>query len=149
MRAMSFRAELGINPDFNPETNGSETVSIEEIGAVLQKLQLEVETETGIAVTSVVSGPNRSCYRTDWGAPKGGEISYTVHGSNDWRLQLRDAPFADEDWKKAVLCLIDKLRAFFRQQYVPVEFFEQVDSFLFSPDCGLNEMKQEINMKMI
>lgn len=92
-----------------------------------------------------MSGPNRSCYRTDWGAPEGGEATYTVRGCADHRLQLKNAPYDENEWKKAVLCLIGRAKAYFGQEYVLIEFNDRhgVDSYVLSPQCSAGEACRE------
>lgn len=146
MRSLSFTAELGINPQFDPENNDAVSVLIGELGSKLQEYAAEVESETGIYISTIVKGPNRSCYKTSWGAPDGGELSYSIHGCSDHRLQLRPDPFDTVEWKKAVLLLVDRVKTCYGQAYVLVEFLDHggVDSYLLGPEYGPKEAALEI-----
>ena len=144
MKSVSFSVEIGVNAGFN-QRNRVQSVTIDELGALLQKIQREIEEETGIPITTVVSGPNRSCYRTDWDAPEGGELTYTIRGNSDHRIQLQEEPVPEVKWKRAVLLLVDRVRTYYAQEYALVEFIggSGVDSYVFSPECGLDRILQE------
>ena len=145
MKSLSFSVEIGVNPSFD-QRNSVQSVMIDELGALLQKIELEVEEEIGIPITTVVSGPNRSCYRTEWGAPEGGELTYTIRGNSDYRIQLKEKAFNEAEWKQAVLMIVDRVRNHYEQEYALVEFIDSVgvDSYVFSPECGLDMLLKEI-----
>ena len=89
MKSVSFRAELGINEGFDAQKNQNISIRISELCKQLQQLQKDVEDQTGIYIATVVSGPNRSIYKTEWDCPVGGEISYTIHSISDRRTDSR------------------------------------------------------------
>ncbi|MCR4739991.1 MAG: hypothetical protein K5886_06995 [Lachnospiraceae bacterium] len=145
MKTISFCVEMGVNPRFG-KNNSKQSVNIEELGAFLQETELIVEEETGIPITTVVYGPNRSCYKTQWDAPKGGELTYTIRGNSDPRIQLRKEPFPESDWKRAVLLLVHMVMIHYEQEYALIEFTDDsgVDSYVLSPEYGLEQAYREI-----
>lgn len=149
MRTVSFQAELGIHEGFDTSKNGRTGIGKEELGKVLQQLQQLIEDRTGIYISTVVSGPNRSCYKPEIGCPSGGEISYTIHGVADARLQLREEQWAAVEWKKAVILLMNELKTWFSQQYMEIEFTDDkgTDAYLLSPDVGIEDCFLELDAK--
>lgn len=136
MRTISFSTEMGINPSFDSQNNSSISMTAKDVGCVVQTLSEEVLQETGVYITAIVSGPNRSCYTKKWGCPKGGEITYQIRGNSDHRLQFRDEPYDSVEWKRAVLLLLYKMKNHFGQEYILVEFTVSggVDSYVLTPD---------------
>lgn len=150
MRTVNFQAELGIHEGFDTNENGRAGIRQEELGEVLQKMQQLIENRTGIYISTVVSGPNRSCYKPEADCPSGGEISYTIHGVADARLQLKEGQWAAAEWKKAVILLMNELKTWFSQQYMEIEFTDNkgVDAYLLSPDTGIEECFLELEADM-
>ena len=146
MRTISFRTELGINKGFDSEKNHIHSVTITELCELLQQLQNEVENETGIYVSTVVSGPNRSVYRKEWGCPDGGEVTYTIHAVSDSRLQMKSEQWEGLDWKKAALTLAEKIRSYYEQEYLTVEFVDSYgfSSFILNPDNDILKNLKEL-----
>lgn len=145
MRTITFSTEMGVNPSFDRQKNNSVSMTAEDVGCVVQTLSEEVLQETGVYITAIVSGPNRSCYKSEWGCPKGGEITYQIRGNSDHRLQFRDEPHDAIEWKRAVLLLLYKMKAHFGQEYLLVEFTasDGVDSYVISPDTAFEDIKIE------
>lgn len=80
MQTISFKSEIGVNEGYNVNDNGEVTQGITPIGALLQKAAEDVFKKTGIYVSTVVNGPNRTVYSQEWGCPVGGEVTYTISG---------------------------------------------------------------------
>ena len=145
MRTITFSTEIGVNPSFDCQNNNSVSMTAEDVGSVLQTLSEEVLQETGVYITAIVSGPNRSCYKVEWGCPKGGETTYQIRGNSDHRLQFRDEPYDSTEWKRAVLLLLYKMKEHFGQEYILVEFTasDGVDSYVIRPDTLFEDINIE------
>lgn len=145
MRTISFSTEMGVNPSFDCQNNHSASMTAEDVGCVVQTLSEEVLQETGVYITAIVSGPNRSCYKEEWGCPKGGEITYQIRGNSDHRLQFRDEPYDFIEWKRAVLLLLYKMKERLLQEYILVEFTESdgIDSYVICPDTRFEDINIE------
>lgn len=142
MRTITFSTEMGVNPSFDCKNNSNISMTAEEVGCVVQTLSEEVLQETGVYITAIVSGPNRSCYKAEWGCPKGGEITYQIRGNSDHRLQFRDKPYESVEWKRAVLLFLYKMKKHFGQEYILVEFTgsDGVDSYVIGPDTLFEDL---------
>lgn len=145
MRTITFLTEMGVNPSFDRLNNNSVSMTAEDVGCVIQMLSEEVLQETGVYITAIVSGPNRSCYKAEWGCPKGGEITYQIRGNSDHRLQFRDEPYDTIEWKRAVLLFLYKMKVHFGQEYILVEFIMSngVDSYVLGPDTIFEDINIE------
>ena len=66
MHTITFSTEMGVNPSFDRKKNNSVSMTAEDVGCVVQTLSEEVLQETGVYITAIVSGPNRSCYKAEW-----------------------------------------------------------------------------------
>lgn len=142
MKTINFNSEIGVNKEYDSEKNGQITKSIENIGKLFQELQLEVQKETGIYVSTVVKGPNRTVYNTEWGCPAGGEITYNISSVANPEF----TPNEDE-WKKASLLLMHKARTALKQTTVSVEFngSDGPDFYYLNSDNAYDNAIKEIN----
>lgn len=146
MRTISFRAELGINKGFDEIGSQEISTEISELCSMLQQLQKEVEDQTGVYISTVVSGPNRCVYRKELACPPTGEITYTIHATSDARLQLKETQWSDLEWKKTALILADKLMKHYEQEFMPVEFADRcgITSYILNQERDIQKCVQEL-----
>ena len=153
MKSVGFRAELGINEGFDAQKNQNISIRISELCKQLQQLQKDVEEQTGIYIATIVSGPNRSIYKTEWDCPVGGEISYTIHAISDRRtdskLQLKKDSWSDIEWMRAALILAEKIRTGFGQEYMAVEFMNRhgFSSYILNSERDLTTNLRELELE--
>lgn len=136
MKTINFSAEIGIYEGYNVDANGKETTGIEAIAKLLKEAQSKIHEETGIYVSTIVKGPNRTCYNTDGGCPEGGEVTYTISSTANPKF----APDLNK-WKEAALKLMNEMRTILRQTTVSVEFHEPdgVDFYYLDSDRAIDE----------
>ena len=142
MNTIKFSSELGVNEGYNIDDNGNETLGIEQVGKLLQDAQLEVQKLTGIYVSTVVNGPNRTIYNTEWGCPVGGELTYNISSTANPAFTP-----STENWKIATLLVMDKMRSALKQTTVSVEFTDKngVDFYYLNDDKAIDRAIKEIN----
>ncbi len=142
MNTIKFSSELGVNEGYNVDENGNETLGIEQVGKLLQDAQLKVQELTGIYVSTVVSGPNRTVYKTEWKCPVGGELTYNISS-------IANPAFTPsiEDWKIAALLVMNEMRSALKQTTVSVEFTDKngIDFHYLNDDKAINNSIREIN----
>lgn len=136
MKTINFSSEIGIHEGYNVDTNGKETTGIEAIAKLLKEAQSKIQEETGIYVSTIVKGPNRTCYNTDRGCPEGGAVTYTISSTANPEF----APDLNK-WKEAALRLMNEMRTVLRQTTVSVEFHEPdgTDFYYLNSDRAINE----------
>ena len=142
MKTINFSAEVGVNEGYDSSNNHKQSKNIEELGVLFQNLQDEVQEETGIYISTVISGPNRTIYKNEWGCPNGGELTFNISG-------LANPQFVDDEneWKKASLLLMDKARTELKQSTISVVFNSQdgPDFYYLNSNEALNNYIQEID----
>lgn len=142
MQTISFKSEIGVNEGYNVNDNGEVTQGITSIGALLQKAAEDVFKKTGIYVSTVVNGPNRTVYSQEWGCPVGGEVTYTISGDANPAF----TPSLDE-YKQAVLMVMNEMKEQLKQTTVSVVFSTDKgpDFFYLNNEKALENALNEID----
>ena len=141
MQTISFSSEIGVNEGYSADNKKG--VNIENVGEILQNVALKTQQETGIYISTVIKGPNRTCYNTDWGCPQGGEFTYTVEG-------LANPAFtpSNTEWKIAALKFMNEVRSELKQTTVSVTFndptIQGVDFYYLDDDNAINNCINEV-----
>ncbi len=78
MKSVKYFASLGVVPGYGHD-NVTETNALDIAGNAWQECAAIVHGKTGIYVGAVIS-PARTVYHTDWGCPKGGEVTVAITG---------------------------------------------------------------------
>lgn len=78
MKSISFQATLGVNQGY-AHTNELET-AIQAVANEWQKAAAAVHSQLGVYISSVVKD-SLTVYHTDWGCPKGGEVTAEISGT--------------------------------------------------------------------
>ena len=150
MQTIKFSAEIGVNEGYNVDENQKETLGIEAIGKLVQeKADTIYESDgfyKGIYISTVVDGPDRTIYRSEWGCPEGGELTYNISGTANPTFGVD--PVA---WKIAALALVNKMRTALKQTTVEVNFTDQdgIDSYYLNSKEAFKDSVKQILQKEV
>lgn len=75
MKSKKFQATIGINPGYFH--NNEKYVDFEHLLSHASDL---IQEETGIYVSWIVY-PSKTIYKTEWGCPDGGEVTYSIEST--------------------------------------------------------------------
>jgi hypothetical protein len=142
LKTVTFKTELGINKGYDNQKNDTVSYNIIDVGSVLQNIAKKHFEITGLYVSTVINGPNKTIYNEDWGCPIGGETTYTISG-------IANPTFTPDfnEYKKAVLMVVFDTKKYFEQSTLSVEFNSEngIDFYYLTDDKSLQSAIDEID----
>lgn len=114
MKTDKFKFTIGITPGY---FHNNENTNIDFIKLV-DECSREVEKECGIYISFNIL-PTITLYKTEWGCPDGGEMTYILSA-------IRNPKFNNDSlmWKWACVNIVKKLKTALNQSSVTGEFDE-------------------------
>ena len=110
--SLKWTITIGTVPGYG--MSEQERMNEKEFTEKYRTIALEVEEETGIYISCVFYN-SRTVYKTEWGCPEEGELTYTLSGSCNREFSEPDK------YCKALKLLAGKLKAGFEQSTVLLE----------------------------
>ena len=128
MQSVGFRAEIKINHESK--------ISKNDIVRLLMRFQQQLETVTGVYVSTSVNIRSRAFYNKAYCRLKEGENIYVIRGTIN-------PNYVDVvEWKKTVLLLMNKLRIHLLQSMIAIEFDNTDVCYIDSNHTTLDEVKK-------
>ena len=121
--AVSASAVIGINAGYGHDNDSNATLS--EIAELQKKKALQVEDETGIYVSGVISN-SKCCYKAEWGCPEGGEDTFTLSADCNPAYSSLPAEEYINKWQVAFLRLVELLMEELEQSAVTAKVGSEV-----------------------
>lgn len=116
-KTISFESTIGIIEGYYHDNIGV-SYAYEQFCSIIQLISKELFEEKGMYISTVIN-ESKTIYNTDWGCPSGGELTFTITG-------IANPEFVKniEQWKENVTILIYKIKKYYKQSTVTLQFNE-------------------------
>ena len=113
--ALGAEAIIGVNAGYGHKNETG--ISFDALSELLKKVLNKVETETNIYVSGSI-GEARTIYKTEWGCPEGGEVTFRFTADCNPTYSSLPCEQYHAEWSKAFLLVIEHLMDALEQKTV-------------------------------